>query len=117
MTPNDQEKRDREAAVKWATTINVPFHDYLELAESAYIAGLHHERAASAGREIVANQAAVGPGDGFTFSMDPSVPENEVHLRLNGKTVGRIVNVSHAAATEGKTRGESENSHQMRMRK
>lgn len=43
--------------------------------------------------KLEANQAAVGSKANFTFMVDPSIPEDEVHLRLNGKTVGRIINV------------------------
>lgn len=41
-----------------------------------------------------ANLAAVGKSAKFTFQVDPTIPENEVHLRRNGKTIGMIVNVT-----------------------
>lgn len=40
-----------------------------------------------------ANEARVGKSAVFTFAVDPEIPENEVHLRRNGKTIGMIVNV------------------------
>lgn len=43
--------------------------------------------------KLEANQAAVGSKANFTFLVDPGIPEDEVHLRLDGKTVGKIINV------------------------
>lgn len=44
----------------------------------------------------MANEAAVGKVFGFTFMVAPEIPDNEVHFRLDGKLVGKIVNIAAA---------------------
>lgn len=64
------------------------------LDRQAFLAGVKWQAEQSAERDFRATEAVVGSKAMFTFSMDPSIPENEIHLRLNGRIVGKIINVA-----------------------